>query len=65
VTIFREAEDRLVAGSVLLFDEYFNFPGWEQHEHKAFTEFIERTGHDFEYLAYNRLHEQVLVRLTS
>jgi predicted O-methyltransferase YrrM len=65
VTIFREAEDRLVEGSVLLFDEYFNFPGWEQHEHKAFTEFIERTGHGFEYLAYNSLHEQVLVRLTS
>ena len=65
VTIFREAEDRLVEGSVMLFDEYFNFPGWEQHEHKAFTEFIERTGHDFEYLAYNSLHEQVLVRLTS
>ncbi|WP_448621008.1 TylF/MycF/NovP-related O-methyltransferase [Geodermatophilus sp. URMC 65] len=65
VTIFREAEDRLVEGSVLLFDEYSNSPGWEQHEHKAFTEFIERTGHGFEYLAYNSLHEQVLVRLTS
>jgi hypothetical protein len=65
VTIFREAEDRLVEGSVLLFDEYFNFPGGEQHEHKAFTEFIERTGHGFEYLAYNSLYEQVLVRLTS
>ena len=40
-------------------------PGWEQHEHKAFTEFIERTDHGVEYLAYNSLHEQVLVRLTS
>jgi predicted O-methyltransferase YrrM len=65
VTIFREAEDRFVEGSVLLFDEYFNYPGWEQHEHKAFAEFIERTGHGFEYVAYNALHEQVLVRLTS
>lgn len=65
VTIFREGEDRFVEGSILLFDEYFNYPGWEQHEHKAFLEFIERTGHDFEYVAYNSLHEQVLVRLTS
>jgi hypothetical protein len=65
VTIFREAEDRFVEGSVLLFDEYFNYPGWEQHEHKAFTEFVERTGHGFEYVGYNALHEQVLVRLTS
>ncbi|MGK5172857.1 class I SAM-dependent methyltransferase [Geodermatophilus sp. CPCC 205761] len=65
VTILREGEDRFVAGTVLLFDEYFNFPGWEHHEHKAFMEFIDRTGHEFEYLAYNSLHEQVLVRLTS
>jgi Macrocin-O-methyltransferase (TylF) len=65
VTIFREGEDRFVAGTVLLFDEYVDFPGWEQHEHKAFVEFIESTGHEFEYLAYNSLQEQVLVRLTS
>jgi Methyltransferase domain len=65
VTIFREGEDRFVEGSILLFDEYFNYPGWEQHEHKAFCEFIERTGHGYEYVAYNGLHEQVLVRLTS
>ena len=50
---------------MLLFDEYFNVRGWEKHEHKASTEFIDRTGHDFEYLAYNAVHEQVLVRLTS
>ena len=64
-TIFREASDRFVEGTIILFDEYFNFPGWEQHEHKAFMEFVERTGHGFEYVAYNSLHEQVLVRLTS
>jgi hypothetical protein len=57
--------DRLVPGTVVLFDEYFNYPGWEAHEHKAFVEFIERTGHGFEYVAYNALHEQVVVRLTS
>jgi hypothetical protein len=65
VTILREGEDRFVAGTVLLFDEYFNFPGWQRHEHLAFTEFIERTGHEFEYIAYNSIHEQLLIRLTS
>ncbi|RFU23063.1 class I SAM-dependent methyltransferase [Geodermatophilus marinus] len=64
-TIFHQGEGRFVAGTVLLFDEYFNFPGWQHHEHKAFTEFLERTGHEFEYIAYNSLHEQVLVQLTS
>ena len=65
VTIFTEAEDRFVPGTVLLFDEYFNYPGWEQHEHKAFLEFIDRTGHNFRYVAYNGQYEQVLVQLTD
>ncbi|MGY1711436.1 class I SAM-dependent methyltransferase [Geodermatophilus sp. SYSU D00758] len=63
-TVLREAGDRLVAGSVLLFDEYFNYPGWERHEHRAFTEFVDRTGRGFDYVAYNPLWEQVLVRFT-
>jgi predicted O-methyltransferase YrrM len=62
-TIFREGQERFAPGTLLLFDEYFNYPGWEGHEHKAFREFIERTGHGFQYVAYNPKHEQVLVRL--
>lgn len=64
-TVFRLAEDRFVTGTVILFDEYLNYPGWQHGEHKAFFEFAERTGHDFDYVAYNPLHEQVIVRLTS
>ncbi|MFC9519077.1 class I SAM-dependent methyltransferase [Nocardiaceae bacterium NPDC056970] len=56
-------EDRLVPGSVLVFDEYFNYPGWQNHEHRAWTEFVERTGVRFDYLAYTADHEQVVVRL--
>lgn len=26
---------------VILFDEYQGYPGWENHEHKAFTEFLD------------------------
>ncbi|MDH6282606.1 hypothetical protein M2284_003500 [Rhodococcus sp. LBL1] len=55
--------DRLVPGSVLVFDEYFNYPGWQNHEHRAWTEFVTRTGIEFDYLAYTANHEQVVVRL--
>ncbi|QCQ93235.1 class I SAM-dependent methyltransferase [Rhodococcus sp. SGAir0479] len=55
--------DRLVPGSVLVFDEYFNYPGWQQHEHRAWTEFVDRTGVRFDYVAYTADHEQVVVRL--
>ena len=62
-TVLRAFEDRIEAGTVLLFDEYFNYPGWQEHEHRAFGEFIERTGREYEYVAYNSRGEQVAVRM--
>ena len=48
---------------MLVFDEFFNYPGWQLHEFRAWTEFIEQTGRTFEYLAYTGNNEQVVVRL--
>lgn len=62
-TVLTGFEDRIDKGTVLVFDEYFNYPGWQQHEHRAFREFVERTGRSFEYLAYNRRGQQIAVRL--
>ena len=30
---------RLKSGTVIVFDEFWNYPGWQQHEIKAFDEF--------------------------
>jgi hypothetical protein len=27
-------------GTVIVFDEYFNYPAWKDGEYKAFTEFL-------------------------
>lgn len=62
-TIFDLAGGRLAAGSLILFDEYFNYPNWRVHEFKAFQEFVAASGAEYEYLAYAR--QQVLVRITS
>ena len=35
---------RIIAGTVIVFDEYWNYPGWRQHEHLAFEEFKAKTG---------------------
>ncbi|GAF43398.1 class I SAM-dependent methyltransferase [Rhodococcus wratislaviensis] len=58
-------ERRLIAGTVIVFDEFFNFPGWQEHEYRAWTEFVDRTGVGFEYLSYTANHEQVVVRITA
>lgn len=62
-TVLGAFEDRIVPGTVLVFDEYFNYPGWQWHEHRAFEEFLGRTGKKFDYLAYNSRGQQVAVRI--
>jgi len=52
-TIFEALGDRIVPGSVLMFDEYFNYPNWKAHEHKAFTEFQAASGKTFKYIGYS------------
>jgi predicted O-methyltransferase YrrM len=53
VTIFSHLRNRIAPGTVIVFDEYFNYPGWRQHEYKAFQEFITDTGLKYTYLAFS------------
>lgn len=63
VTIFDGLLDRIVPGTVIAFDEYFNYPGWKQGEFKAFQELVGRKGLGYEYLTYNKKHEQVVIKM--
>jgi hypothetical protein len=56
---------RLRPGSIVVFDEYFNYPGWEEHEHRAWMEYVELEGLRFGYEGYTVDHEQVVVRVTA
>ncbi|MET0763366.1 MAG: class I SAM-dependent methyltransferase [Blastococcus sp.] len=64
-TVLTALAPRLRAGTVIVFDEYFNFPGWEEHEHRAWTEFVAEHELRFEYLGYTADDEQVVVRLLT
>jgi len=61
--ILNALESRLQPGTVILFDEYFNYPNWENHEFKAWKEFVQRAGLRYEYLGYAR--QQVAVRIVA
>lgn len=63
-TIFDLLGDRIQAGAVIAFDEFFNYPRWRQGEFLAFQELVQRHGLEFEYLGYVLDHEQVAVRIT-
>ncbi|MEP6748184.1 MAG: class I SAM-dependent methyltransferase [Bacteroidota bacterium] len=64
-TIFQYLKNSIVTGTVIVFDEYFNYPGWQEGEFKAFKELLEETGKEYKYLTYNRKHEQVAVIITK
>jgi hypothetical protein len=62
--IFDLLEDR-IDNTIIVFDEFFNYPGWLDGEFKAFKEFTDRNieKYSIEYLAYNKIGEQVAIRL--
>jgi hypothetical protein len=45
--------DRLARGCVVVFDEFFNYPGFQQHERCAFREFIAETGRSHRFVSYS------------
>ena len=62
-TIFAQLKSRIVPGTVIVFDEYFNYPGWEGHEYQAFAEFIQHTRLHYKYLGLVPNHQQVCVKI--
>ncbi|MFT3928101.1 MAG: class I SAM-dependent methyltransferase [Myxococcales bacterium] len=56
---------RLVKGSVILFDEFFNYPSYEEHEYKAFFEFVEETRCRYTFLGYAARSFGAAVRIES
>lgn len=63
--VFDLMEPRIAPGTVIVFDEYFNFPDWQNGEHKAFTEYLERTGLTCRYIGYHVKGQQVAAVLES
>ena len=51
-TILETVGEKLAAGSYILFDEYFNYPAWRQHEWKAWKEFCEGNGVKYRYAGF-------------
>ena len=46
--IFRYLGDYIVPGTIIVFDEYWNYPKWQEHEYRAWAE----TDTDYDYIGY-------------
>ena len=64
-TIFNKLGDLIQPGTIIVFDEYFNYPGWSQHEFRAFQEFVESKKIKYRYDSFVSKHQQVCVVIES
>ena len=60
-TVFAALAPRIVPGTVILFDEYFNFVGWRGHEFRAFQEFVAERRLGYRYLCWGYQQAAVIV----
>ena len=64
-TIFAVLKQRIVPGTVIVFDEYFNYPNWQEHEYRVFQEFIREEKRTYRYLAFTARGGSVAVEITD
>ncbi|MGE7157506.1 TylF/MycF/NovP-related O-methyltransferase [Methylorubrum rhodesianum] len=62
-TIFAALKNSIVPGTIIVFDEYFNFPNWRAHEFLAFEQFVSAYNRSYEYIGLVPTHQQVAVRI--
>jgi len=65
VDILEALHGRIVAGTILVFDEYICHPTWRQDEFRAWRESCKRFGWKYEYLGFSLSSKQAVVRVTG
>lgn len=63
VTILNNLRDQIVAGTVIVFDEYINYPGWQLDEFRAWQEHCKKYGVEYKYIGRVSKHQKVAVRV--
>lgn len=57
--------DRFQVGTVIRFDEYFNYPNWRKHEFRAWRETVAEFGLTYDYIGFQAQAGSVAVRVTG
>ncbi len=52
-TVFEEIGHLITKGTVIVFDELFNYPNAENHELLAFYEYLQKAGHAITWIGKN------------
>lgn len=64
-TIFEHLTGRIGPGTIIVFNEYFNYPNWQAHEYKAFQEFCAAHQVSYDYLCWGQFEVAVKILAIS
>lgn len=59
--IFSLLETYIVKDTIMVFDEYFNYPAWKDHEFKAFQEYVNENDIKYEYIGFSNIGAAVKI----
>jgi len=62
-TILSCLHHKIARGTIIVFDEYFNYPTWERHEFSAFQEYVKHRQIRYEYIGLVPSDLQAAVRI--
>jgi predicted O-methyltransferase YrrM len=54
--------DRIITGTIIVFDEYFAYRGWQVGEFKAWRNYVERTNTRYEYVGFSNAQVALEIR---
>jgi len=64
-TVLGLCADRLVPGTIIVFDEYLNHVGWQLDEFRAWQEFCDQHQRRYHYVGRVGCHQQVAVQIDA
>lgn len=62
-TVLELVHGRLRPGTIIQFDDFVNYPGWQDGEHKAFQEFAELCSLEYDYIGFASSDQAVALRV--
>lgn len=63
--VLDQLADRIVPGTIILFDEYYNYPNWREHEYKAWQEFVAARKIAYRYIGFSTMRYHAAVQVTA
>ncbi|MDZ4762716.1 MAG: class I SAM-dependent methyltransferase [Alphaproteobacteria bacterium] len=63
IYVLNQLQNRLRVGTVILFDEYYNYPNWREHEYRAWQEFVAVNDIGYSYAGFSTMRYHAAVQI--